>query len=90
MAHDDLVSDEAAAGDPQRVDYFAGHLGQVERLCAEGVPVKGYFAWSLLNNCEWAIGYSKRFGIVHVDYATMKRTPKDSYLAWHETLRNRD
>ena len=90
MANDDRVNDEGTVGDPQRIDYFAGHLAQVERLCAEGVPVKGYFAWSLLDNYEWAFGYSKRFGIVHVDYETMKRTPKDSYLAWHEALRDRD
>lgn len=90
MANDDRVNDEGTVNDPQRIDYFAGHLAQVERLCAEGVPVKGYFAWSLLDNYEWAFGYSKRFGIVHVDYATMKRTPKHSYLAWHEALRDRD
>ncbi|MEK9926005.1 MAG: family 1 glycosylhydrolase, partial [Alphaproteobacteria bacterium] len=64
-------------------------LAQIEKLCAEGVPMKGYFAWSLLDNYEWAFGYSKRFGIVHVDYDSMVRTPKDSYHAWRKALKGR-
>jgi beta-glucosidase len=52
---------------------------------AAGADVRGYFVWSLLNNFEWAYGYSKRFGIVHVDYATQRRTPKDSAL-WYRDL----
>ena len=58
----------------------------MKRAIAEGAPVKGYFAWSLLDNYEWAFGYDKRFGIVHVDYDTQVRTPKASYLAFQAAL----
>jgi beta-glucosidase len=66
--------------DPKRVAYYKGYLEAAEQAIAEGVPLRGYFAWSLMDNFEWAEGYSKRFGIVHVDYATQKRTPKRSAL----------
>ena len=57
-------------------DYIEAHLAAVGQAMAEGVPVLGYFVWSLLDNFEWAWGYGKRFGIVHVDYDTQVRTPK--------------
>ncbi|MDP3611754.1 MAG: family 1 glycosylhydrolase, partial [Rubrivivax sp.] len=53
---------------------------------AQGVPMAGYMVWSLMDNFEWASGYAKRFGIVHVDYATLTRTPKDSYLWYRDFL----
>jgi beta-glucosidase len=71
----------AAAGrveDPLRVAYLRAHLRAVQAAAQEGVDLRGYFVWSLLDNFEWAHGYAKRFGIVHVDYATQARTPKDS------------
>jgi beta-glucosidase len=64
--------------DPKRVDYFARHIAAVRDAVEAGCDVRGYFAWSLLDNLEWSLGFSKRFGIVHVDFATQKRTPKDS------------
>ncbi|MFT3904843.1 MAG: GH1 family beta-glucosidase [Steroidobacteraceae bacterium] len=64
--------------DPLRVDYLRKHIGAVRDAIAQGVDVRGYFVWSLLDNFEWALGYSKRFGIVHVNYDTLVRTPKDS------------
>jgi beta-glucosidase len=64
--------------DPLRVSYLRRHLGAVSNAIAQGADVRGYFVWSLFDNFEWALGYSKRFGIVHVDYATQKRTPKAS------------
>jgi beta-glucosidase len=64
--------------DPLRVDYLRRHIAAVHAAVAAGVDVRGYFAWSLLDNFEWSLGYAKRFGLVHVDYATQKRTPKDS------------
>lgn len=64
--------------DPLRVEYLRNHLRAVRSAIAQGVDVRGYFAWSLLDNFEWAHGFSKRFGIVHVDYATQKRTRKAS------------
>ena len=64
--------------DPQRQRYLSAHLAQVHRAIAEGVDVRGYFAWSLLDNFEWAYGYAKRFGIARVDFADRSRTIKDS------------
>ena len=54
--------------------------------CGSGVDLRGYFAWSLLDNFEWSLGYSKRFGIVHVDFATQQRTPKDSARFYAEVI----
>jgi len=64
--------------DQRRIDYLRAHLGYLSEAIEEGAPVKGYFAWSLLDNYEWAEGYSQRFGIIHVDYQTQKRTIKAS------------
>jgi beta-glucosidase len=64
--------------DPQRVEYFKSHLLAVRDAIDAGCDVRGYFAWSALDNLEWSLGFSKRFGIVHVDFATQKRTAKDS------------
>jgi beta-glucosidase len=64
--------------DPHRVDYFREHIKAVHAALEQGVDVRGYFAWSLLDNLEWSLGFSKRFGIVHVDFETQQRTPKDS------------
>ena len=62
--------------DIDRVMYLRNYLTQLQRATAEGVPVRGYFLWSLLDNFEWADGYATRFGLHYVDYATLKRTPK--------------
>ena len=86
MANDDHVGPDGAVADPERGSYFEGHLDEMSVPVADGVPVRGYFAWSLLDNYEWAFGYGKRFGIVHVDYDTMQRTPKNSYHAWQAAL----
>ena len=77
-AWDDEVSPDGAVHDPERVDYLHGHLGAAADAIADGADIRGYFAWSLLDNFEWALGYSKRFGIVYVDYATQERIVKDS------------
>lgn len=76
-AFDDTLED-GEIHDVLRVNYFQGHLGAVQDAIEAGAPVKGYFAWSLMDNFEWALGYAKRFGIVHVDFETLERTPKDS------------
>ena len=68
--------------DPDRTAYLHGHLEAVNRAIDDGADVRGYFAWSLMDNYEWAFGYSKRFGIVHVDYDTQQRTVKDSGLEY--------
>jgi beta-glucosidase len=72
--------------DPKRVDYLKGHFQAAENAIIQGVPLKGYFVWSLMDNFEWSFGYSKRFGIVHVDYATQKRTPKRSARFYQEMI----
>jgi beta-glucosidase len=78
-AYDDVVSPDGQVHDAERVAYFRDHVTQVGRAVKDGCNVKGYLAWSLLDNFEWSFGLAKRFGIVRVDYDTQKRTPKDSY-----------
>ncbi len=73
--------------DPLRVDCLRRHLRAVRAAIAEGVDVRGYFVWSLLDNVEWASGTSQRFGIVHVDFATQQRTPKSSALFYRDVIR---
>jgi len=74
--------------DIDRVMYYRQYLRNVHRALNEGYPVIGYFPWSLMDNFEWACGYTKRFGMVHVDYATQKRTPKLSYQWYQQVVRN--
>ncbi|WP_295014770.1 glycoside hydrolase family 1 protein [uncultured Microbacterium sp.] len=76
-AYDDVV-EEGAVHDAERAMFLREHVAATHDAIAEGVDVRGYFAWSLLDNYEWSFGYSKRFGIVRVDYDTQKRTVKDS------------
>ncbi len=85
MASFDVVDDDQVA-DKQRVGFFEDHLNEVAKAAANGVPVQGYFAWSLLDNFEWAFGYDQRFGIVHVDFETQQRTPKASWYWWKSFL----
>lgn len=80
MAWDDRV-ENGAVYDPDRSAFVDGHLDAVRRAIARGANVRGFFYWSLLDNYEWAFGYEKRFGLVHVDFETLKRTPKASYHA---------
>ncbi|MFZ2781081.1 MAG: GH1 family beta-glucosidase [Rectinemataceae bacterium] len=72
--------------DPRRIAYLAAHLKACERAISEGIPLKGYFAWSLMDNFEWAHGYSKRFGLTYVDFSDGKRTPKDSYYYYRDAV----
>ncbi|WP_319804095.1 GH1 family beta-glucosidase [Nocardioides dongkuii] len=71
--------------DQARIDYLAGHLQAIADACQRGVDVRGYYAWSLLDNFEWTEGYTQRFGLVHVDYETQVRTPKRSF-DWYAAL----
>ena len=81
MANPDSV-DNGKVADPQRIAYVQMHLDALKAAMEQGVDVRGYFLWSLLDNFEWNSGYAKRFGIVHVDYATQERTLKDSAI-WY-------
>ncbi|GAB1363823.1 hypothetical protein MASR1M32_30590 [Rhodobacter sp.] len=80
MANADLVEDGAVT-DGIRTEFLFSHLGAARDAIAGGANVKGFFYWSLLDNYEWAEGYQKRFGLVHVDFDSLKRTPKSSYHA---------
>ncbi|MEW2547222.1 GH1 family beta-glucosidase [Streptomyces sp. NPDC047002] len=86
-AFDDRVGADGRVDDPGRIAYLAGHLAAVQRALAAGADVRGYFLWSLLDNFEWAYGYSKRFGVVYVDYATQRRIPKASARWYAEVIR---
>ena len=75
--------------DPLRVEYFRQHLRAAHEAMAKGVNLRGYFAWSLFDNYEWALGYTKRFGIVHIDYETQARTVKSSGRYYSEIIRSK-
>ncbi|MGW7263634.1 GH1 family beta-glucosidase [Streptomyces sp. NPDC054842] len=76
--------------DQERIAFLDGHVRALHRACEAGVDVRGYFVWSLLDNFEWAEGYARRFGLVHVDFDTLERTPKASYRWLRDALRARD
>ncbi|MGC9664976.1 GH1 family beta-glucosidase [Planosporangium sp. 12N6] len=78
---------DGTVDDPDRVAYFDDHLRACAEAIADGVPLGGYFAWSLFDNFEWSWGYSRRFGLVHVDYATQRRTPKTSAQWYADMIR---
>ncbi|GAA4093224.1 MULTISPECIES: GH1 family beta-glucosidase [Actinomadura] len=86
-AWDDKVGADGSVDDRDRIAYLEDHLAAVARAARDGAPVKGYFAWSLLDNFEWADGLDKRFGLVHVDYATQARTVKASGHRYAEIIR---
>ncbi|MFF9483703.1 GH1 family beta-glucosidase [Streptomyces sp. NPDC014676] len=73
--------------DRDRIAYLDGHIRALHRAVEAGVDVRGYFVWSLMDNFEWAEGYARRFGLVHVDFGTLERTPKASYAWFRELLR---
>ena len=85
MANADTLVDGRVADD-RRIDYVRRHLEALARAREAGVDIRGFFYWSLLDNYEWDSGYDKRFGLVHVDYATQQRTPKDSALWYREAI----
>ncbi|MDN4481125.1 glycoside hydrolase family 1 protein [Demequina muriae] len=88
-AWNDQIDEDGRVRDTDRVEYFHGHIGAVLKAIGEGADVRGYMAWSLMDNFEWAQGYAKRFGIVHVDYDSLERRWKDSAYWYQEVLRQR-
>ena len=82
----DVVASDGQIYDTDRIMFLRNYLTQLQRGMADGVPVKGYFLWSLLDNYEWADGYNKRFGITYVDFKTQKRTPKLSAEFYKQTI----
>ena len=85
-AYGDGPDANGVVNDERRVDYLRAHLSEVSKAIEEGAPVRGYFAWSLLDNYEWAEGYSQRFGIIHVEYATQRRTIKASGYEYRKII----
>jgi beta-glucosidase len=82
---DDKADEWGAVDDPRRIAYLRAYIGAMHQAMNEGADVRGYFAWSLLDAFEWGSGYGNRFGLIHVDYDTLKRTPKSS-AAWYAEL----
>lgn len=89
MANADALSG-GTVNDDARIAYIDAHLAEVRAAAADGVPVAGYYVWSLMDNYEWSLGYEKRFGLVHVDFDSLQRTPKASYHALARMLEARD
>jgi beta-glucosidase len=85
-AYPDVVAPDGAVHDDRRVEYLARHLAAVADARDAGAPVSGYHAWSLLDNYEWSLGYTRRFGVIYVDYATQRRIPKDSALWFSKVI----
>ena len=85
MSNNDAPSSDGAVHDPQRIEFLQSYLRELKRACADGIDVRGYFLWSLMDNFEWAAGYRERFGIVYVDYPTQKRIVKDS-ASWYRQV----
>lgn len=81
----DWVAADGAVHDPQRIDFTLRYLRELARAIEDGIDIRGYFHWSFMDNFEWAEGYRQRFGLVHVDYTTQKRTPKDS-AKWYASV----
>jgi beta-glucosidase len=86
-ATDDVPADDGQVYDTDRVMFLRAHLTQLQRATADGVPVKGYFQWSTMDNFEWIFGFGNRFGLVYVDFRTQKRTPKASAAWFREAAR---
>ncbi|WP_029180785.1 MULTISPECIES: GH1 family beta-glucosidase [Streptomyces] len=86
-AYRDVVDATGSVPDPERIEFVDAHLGALQAAMAEGVDVRGYFCWSLLDNFEWAYGYAKRFGLVYVDYDDLRRIPKSSYYWYRDMIR---
>ena len=80
---------DGRCADPRRIEYLDLHLRALKDAIDEGVDVRGYYQWSLMDNFEWAWGYDKRFGLVHIDFETLERTPKDS-AHWYREVINRN
>jgi len=83
---DALCEDGTRCHDPERVAYLRGHLGACAQAIRDGVPLEGYYLWSLIDNFEWSYGYTRRFGIVYCDYQDKRRVPKDSYYYYREVI----
>ena len=85
-AYDDPIIDGRCA-DPRRIDYLDQHLRAIRHAIDAGDDIRGYYQWTLMDNFEWSLGYDKRFGLVHVDFDTLDRTPRDSASWYRDVIR---
>jgi beta-glucosidase len=85
LSNQDWEMVDGKVRDPQRIDFLHRYISGLKRAAKEGIPVEGYFQWSLMDNFEWAEGYKERFGLIFVDYPTQRRIPKDSFY-WYQAL----
>ena len=81
----DVVSADGKVHDAGRIDFLANYLAELKRAAADGVDIRGYFQWSLMDNFEWARGYAERFGLIYVDYDSQQRIWKDSAY-WYKSV----
>lgn len=88
-AFGDVRTHDGRVHDPERTAYLQAYIDAVDGAVADGAPVKGYFVWSFLDNFEWSFGYSKRFGLVYIDYPTLERVPKDSFYWYRDFIASR-
>ena len=86
MSCHDLVSGDHKVHDPNRITFLESYIKGMEKAIDEGADVRGYFEWTFLDNFEWADGYTQRFGMVYVDFATQERIPKDSAYWYKEVI----
>jgi beta-glucosidase len=85
----DVPRHDGRIEDHDRIAYLTQYLGAVGRAIEDGIPVRGYFVWSLLDNFEWAYGYSRRFGLLYVDFPTLERIPKSSFYWYRDVIGSR-
>ena len=86
ISNTDWIGLDGKVHDPQRIDFLTRYLRELRRAADDGIPVLGYFHWTLTDNFEWAAGFRERFGLIHLDVATQKRTLKDSALWYRDTI----
>ena len=86
VSYGDGPDGNGQVADTRRIEYLREHFAAAHHALQNGVPLAGYFVWSFMDNFEWAKGYAQRFGLVHVDYDTLVRTPKDSALWYRDVI----
>ena len=83
---DTLTADRKECRDPKRVSYLRSYINACKRAAESGVPLKGYFVWSFIDNFEWSFGFERRFGLVYCDYVNQRRIPKDSFYFYRDLI----
>lgn len=86
----DMVSLDGKVHDPERIDFIQRYTQELKKAEAEGVDIRGYFYWSIMDNLEWELGYESRFGLIYVDFETLERIPKDSYYYYKEMIQRKN